>query len=180
MKKGLVLFAAMLMIATTAFSADLGFKAIGVKAGMVMPEDPWETGFLIGAAVDMGEITNNLSLVPSISYWKSGYDFGTFELSLSNIQIAGDVHYHLANVKGLYGGAGLSLNFVTSEFPGYTLYGFSEESTSNTETEFGIGLLAGYEMNIGGMKAFAEGKYNLISNLNTLELAIGVYFDMTK
>lgn len=179
MKKGLFLIFTLFFV-INAFSANLGFKAVGVKGGLVMPEDPWDSGFNIGAVVDMGEITDNLSLVPSVSYWNSGYSYGSFDLGLSNFQVAGDVHYYLKDVPGLYGGGGISLNFLSIEYPSFSYYGYEAETESNSETEFGFGILAGYEMQLGGLKGFVEGKYNLISNLNTIELVLGVYFNMSK
>ncbi len=159
------------------FAADLGFKGIAPKIGIIMPEGSWDTGFIGAVAVDMGEITNNLNLFPLLGYWSSGYDFGTEKVSLSNFQIGADVHYSIEQVKGLYAGGGLSVNFLSWDIPGLSLY-YSGGSFS--ETEFGLNFLGGYMMPVGNLLGFAEAKYNLISDFNTFEITIGVYFDMVK
>jgi hypothetical protein len=176
MKRFTFIVIAGFMLTTSAFSADLGFKAAGAKVGMIIPASPWDVGFMVGGTSDMGELMDNLSLFPSLSYWNSGYSYGSYKLNLSNFQIAGDVHYYFKEVKGLYAGGGLSLNFITMQFPSFSYYGATSNSYSETSTNVGIAFLGGYEMDISGFRAFAEAKYNLISDLSTLELVIGMYF----
>lgn len=176
------LFLVTALVVSVSFSsqlsaADLGFKGIAPKIGIIMPEGSWDTGFMGAVAVDMGEITNNLNLFPLLGYWSSKYDFGTDKITLSNFQIGADVHYSIKDVKGLYAGGGLSLNFISWDIPGYSIY-FPGESLS--ETKFGLDFLAGYMIPVGSLLGFAEAKYNLISDFNTFEITIGVYFDMAK
>jgi len=175
MKKLYLLFF-IFSLSSNIFASDLGYRSFGVKLGVALPEDPWSTGFVIGANADMGEIIDDLNLVPSISYWHGGGDFGTIDINYSNIQIAGDVHYHIKNVKGLYAGGGISINILTTDIPSFSVWGYSTEDYSDTSTNFGIAVLSGYEMEIAGFKAYGEAKYNLISDFNTFEILIGVYF----
>jgi len=128
----------------------------------------------------MGTITDNLGLVPSVAYWKSGYSFGSYDLGLSNIQIAADVHYHLPSVAGLYLGGGLSINFLSVEYPTIDYTTFAQTTDSESDTEFGFGFLGGYSFNMGNQNLFVEGKYNIISDLNTFEFVLGIMFDMKK
>ena len=169
-------FLLVLSLTSSIFASDLGYRSFGVKLGVTLPEDPWSAGFMVGANADMGEIIDNLNLIPSISYWHGGGDFGTIDINYSNIQIAGDVHYHVKDVSGLYAGGGISVNIITTDFPSFSVWGYSTEDYSDTSTNFGIDVLTGYEMEIAGLKAYGEARYNLISDLNTFEFLIGVYF----
>jgi len=168
------------------FGQGIGFKAIGPKLGAIFPEDPWSTGFLVGVDVDLGELTENLHLVPNAAYWSSKYDWDGSDLTLSNIQIGADVHYFLPSVQGLFIGGGLGLNILSVDVPEYRYYDpYSGTYTttgggSDSETKIGFGALAGYQMPIGNMTGFAKAKYNIISDLNTFELVVGVMFDMAK
>ena len=169
---------------TNISAAELGLKAIAPQVGLVMPEDPWDTGFHVGAKANMGELTEGLGLYPYVGYWSSGYSYSYLaaseDISLSNIQIGADAHYHLADVEGLYFGGGVSLNFLKMDIP--TVDPFTGQATtiSDSNTEFGIGLLAGYELPIGSNLGFVQGKYNIISDFNTLELTVGIYFKTGK
>jgi hypothetical protein len=168
---------------TTSSAAGLGLKAIAPQVGLVMPESPWNTGFHVGAKVNMGEVAKDFGLYPFIGYWSSKYSWSGYGLSedmtLSNIQIGADVHYHIADVKGLYAGGGLSLNLLSIKVPSFNYYGQGSSAT-NSETKIGIGLLAGYELPVGKNLGFVQGKYNLISDFNTLELTVGMYFNLGK
>jgi opacity protein-like surface antigen len=169
---------------TTSSAQGLGFKAIAPQLGLVMPEDPWDMGFAIGGVINMGELSTNLGLYPFVGYWSSKYTYDAFDLSedltLSNIQIGADVHYSIASAKGLYVGGGLSFNMLSVEFPSYNPVTFESTTDSESDSKIGIGLLAGYEMPLGSNLGFIQGKYNLISDLNTLELTVGIYFNLGK
>jgi len=173
----------MILILACAFvfpvsAQKLGLKSVNPMAGLVMPEDPWSTGFIIGVGADMGELTRDITLNPFVSYWSSGYDEHGVDLTLSNFQIGADVHYHIKDVKGLYGGGGLSFNIVSFEFPSFNFLTGEATTKSESETKIGFGVLGGYEFPLGDMDAFVQGKYNIISDLNTIELTFGVAFDM--
>jgi hypothetical protein len=105
------------------------------------------------------------------------------------LQIAGDVHYLLENVEGLYFGGGLSINITSYEYPSVDITydpvtgfatGFSSNKPSESKTKVGINLLGGYEMPIGNNTGFAEAKYNIIGDFNTIELCVGMFFDLNK
>ena len=169
-----------LTIISSATAQGLGFNGVGAKAGLIMPEDPWDTGFFVSITADLGEITENLSLVPFVGYWKSNYSIYEYDLGLSNIQLGADVHYFLSGVPGLYAGGGLSLNLLSVEYPTFNYLGGGITTDSESETKLGFGFLAGYGFNVAGQNIFVEGKYNIISDFNTLELAVGIMFDLKK
>ena len=183
------LFTIMLLVlafgfVTSSSAQGLGFKAIAPQIGLVMPEDPWDMGFHIGAKINMGELTKDLGLYPFVGYWSSKYTYDAFDLNedlkLSNIQIGADVHYHIASMEGLYVGGGLSFNMLSIEFPSYNPFTLESTTESDSESKIGFGLLAGYEMPFGSTTGFVQGKYNIISDLNTIELTVGMYFNLGK
>jgi hypothetical protein len=184
MKKiiGLMVIVLVLSLSLTASAADMGLKRLNGQVGLLFPSTPnlsYGVGFLLGAGADLGEITDNLHLVPSLSYWilspdVEGYESSSVDVSASNFQIAADVQYYLKDVKGLYFGGGLSINFNSAsiEYQGF-------EVGAGTGTDIGLGLLGGYEMPLNSTTTgFAQLKYNIISDFNTFAILFGVWFDM--
>jgi len=183
MKKALVIFSLLFIFSSVAVSQDMGLKSITAKAGVLMPEDPWDTGFQIGAKADFGQIAQDINLVPFIEYWSAGYDYSGFgsslSLDLTNIKLGASAHYAIPNVKGLYAEAGLALNFLSIDNPSVTIFGVTTGGGSASETKFGAVILAGYEIPLGSMNGVVEAEYNL-TDLSAFELSFGVLFDMTK
>ncbi len=181
----LLLSAIMLVLITgSGFAQGIQFKSITPHVGLIFPDSPWDTGFLVGAEADLGIKVNEIAIVPVVNYWHSSYSYntsGTFDLTLSNLQIGADAHFNLPNVvKGLYAGGGLSFNFITSEFPTYNYTTFTTTTGSNTDTNIGFDIMAGYNLALGSMAGVVQARYNIISNLNTFEITLGVTFDMAK
>jgi hypothetical protein len=175
MKRVLPVLLLVFMLSGVSF-ADLGLKSIAPQVGLIFPKSPFSTGFEIGAIANMGEFSPGFGLFPFITYWHAGgSEFGT-DVSFSNFQIGGDVQYYFKEAPGLFAGAGLSLNFesVSTEFSDPFLGTYSG---SASETNIGFGILAGYEMPIDKYKGFVKAKYNLISDANTFELVVGLYFN---
>lgn len=193
MKKISVLMVVALVLSFTvpASAADMGLKRVNGQLGLLFPSTEglsYGVGFLVGAGADVGEITDNLHLVPSLSYWImspdiEGAESSGLDASASNFQIAVDLQYYLKDVKGLYFGGGLSLNFksISIDYPPEIAQFIGESSSSGSETDVGFGLLAGYEMPFNKKTTgFAHAKYNIISDLNTFAIVFGVWFDMKK
>ena len=171
-----ILLISVLSLTLPVSAADMGLKRLSGKVGIIFPED-LDMGFMLGAAADVGEITDNLNLVPLISYWNAGEEEGSFEVTVTNFQIGADVQYYIENVKGLYFGGGLSVNFKSATLKNTA----TNQEGDDSETDIGIGLLGGYELPIGKTTTgFAHLKYNIISDLNTFAIVIGVWFDMKK
>jgi opacity protein-like surface antigen len=183
------LFTIMLLVLALGFITNgsaqgLGLKAIAPQLGLVMPEDPWDMGFHIGAKVNMGELAENLGLYPFLGYWSTKYSYSELglseDMSLSNIQIGADAHYKIASAQGLYVGGGLSFNILSVDVPYYNYFTGEVTTKSDSESKIGIGLLAGYELPLGSNLGFIQGKYNIISDFNTVELTVGMYFNLGK
>jgi hypothetical protein len=183
MRKMYVVLAVILMFAAIAPAQGIGLHAIAPKVGVVFPQD-WDMGFLFGAKANLGEISEDLELHPFALYWTAGSDEFGIDLSLSNIQIGGDVVYFLPNVEGLYVGGGLSINFLSFE-AGATFFnpftGQTESITADESlTRIGISPVAGYEIPVGDNWAFVEVRYNIISDFNAFEIEVGYFFDLSR
>lgn len=187
----LVMILSVLSLTLPASASDMGLKRLNGQLGLLFPSTTglsYGVGFQIGAGADLGEITDNLNLVPSLSYWImspdiEGAESSGLDASASNFQIAVDVQYYLKDVKGLYLGGGLSLNFksISIDYPPEIAQFIGESSSSGSETDVGFGLLAGYEMPFNKKTTgFAHAKYNIISDMNTFAIVFGVWFDMKK
>ncbi len=185
----LMLVAFVLSLTLPASAADMGLKRINGQVGLLFPSTDnidYGVSFLLGAGADVGEITDNLHLVPSLSYWilnadPEGGAVSGMDVSVSNFQIAVDLQYYLKEVKGLYFGGGLSINFKSASWDVPPEYAQYYPSGSDSETDIGFDLLGGYEMPIGKTTTgFAHLKYNIISDLNTFAVVFGVWFDMKK
>ena len=144
---------------------------------MIFPKD-WDTGFSLGATANLGELADNLELFPYINYWSAGTTVFTVDISVSNFQIGGDVHYMIENVPGLYGGGGISLNFVSAETGIVSPFTGQSTTASGSSTEFGFDILGGYQLPVGDHTGFAEVKYDLVSNLNAFRISVGMLFDL--
>jgi opacity protein-like surface antigen len=185
MKKIFSLTILFLIMAYSLVSAgDLKLYSIGPKLGFIMPEDPWDSGLLIGARANLGELFTGGKLMPFAQYWSSGYEYAelnqTEDISLSNIQIGADLGYFIESAPGLYVGGGLSINIISVDVPGYSVMGVTYGGGSDSETKIGIDLMGGYQMPIGKNTGFVEAKYNIISDFNTFEIGVGLLFDLAK
>jgi hypothetical protein len=187
----LMVIALILSLSLPATAADMGLKRLNGQLGLLFPSTEglsYGVGFQLGAGADLGEITDNLHLVPSLSYWIlspdiEGASSSGLDASASNFQIAIDLQYYLKDVQGLYFGGGLSLNFksITIDFPPEVAQFIGSSSSSGSETDVGFGLLGGYEMPINKTTTgFAHLKYNIVSDMNTFAIVFGAWFDMAN
>lgn len=177
MKKILAVMVVALGLVGTA-SAQIGLKAIGGGAGFASVSFNSGTsteslgGFAIGAAANLGDIVPGLSLVPEVGYWTASKSISGADWSVSDFLINANVSYRFSQGGSVtpYAGAGLGLNFFSSEvqvpavppfFPGGTF--------SGSETQLGINLLAGAafalndQMSLGG-----QFRYVISSDANHL------------
>jgi len=185
MRKILLLVVVILLISSfssNAFGQKMGLKAIAPQIGIIFPESPFGTGFDIGAVANLGQFYKNIGLYPSLQYWSAGGDENGVDWSMSNFQIAGDVHYYTEDLEGFFAGLGLSLNFLSVEAEiKETIFGqVYSGSASESKTRVGFAMFPGYEMPISKYTGFAKAKYELISDVNTFKIDIGMYFDMGK
>ena len=183
MRKILLFIVVILLISSfssNAFGQKLGLKAIAPQIGIIFPEDPYSTGFNLGAVANLGEFYEGIGFYPGLLYWYAGGDFSGVDVSFSNFQITLDVHYKTKELKGFFGGLSPSINFVSAkvDIPQFGTFGGGSASVSDTKV--GIGFFIGYEMQIEKNTAFAKAKFDIISDLTTFKIDLGYYFDIGK
>jgi len=66
--------------------AGLGLKGIGVRLGLVDPEDA-SSALMYGVHVDAGQLVRGLHLVPSVEYWNVGSDVSGYHLDVNDFSI---------------------------------------------------------------------------------------------
>lgn len=189
MKKSFCVFALMLGAVSLGFGQGLGFKGVGGGIGFIaasMDDGSGSSsslsGFLIGAHVDLGEITKDISLFPDITYWSASKD----PLKLSDFSINVNAHYNIS-VQGQfrpYVGAGLGYNSISSEvtIPSFTIGGFGTfggGTVSGSVSRLGINLLVGanYKLN-DVLTLVVEPRYVLASDFNHFTVKVGITYGM--
>jgi hypothetical protein len=183
MRKFLLLVVVVLLISsfsTNAFGQKLGLKAIAPQIGIIFPEDPYSTGFNLGAVANLGEFYENIGFYPGLLYWYAGGDYSGVDVSFSNFQITLDVHYKTKEFKGFFAGLAPSINFLSFKIDLPEYVPFVGGSTSASDTKVGIGFFVGYETQIEKHTAYAKAKFDIISDFNTFKIDLGYYFDIGK
>ncbi|MBN1348336.1 porin family protein [candidate division KSB1 bacterium] len=188
LSKSIIAVLVVLLFAAPAMSqANLGLFGVGAKVGYVDPEDIDAT-FGFGAVADLGKIKPNLGLEAELGYWSKSYDMFGLDASLSAISIAASAKYLFAmqgsNIQP-YAGGGLGFHIfkAKAEYMTYhpTTFEQVKEEESDSETKIGFHINGGAMMELSPqMTGFAELRYALISDVNTLSLMAGVIYSLKK
>lgn len=173
MKKLLVVALLIFTLGSFGFAQGIAYHGVAPQVALILPgEDGLETGFALGAKVNMGEIAPGFALYPLAFYHMPDTEFDG--VTFSDVQIGADVHYDLPNVAGVYVGGGLTFNVITAEIEYFD--GFQTRTIDESENRIGISLLGGYKFPLGGMDAMAEAKYGIISDYSHLMIGLAVMF----
>jgi len=129
--------------------SDIGLKGIGLKAGLMMPEDPFDPTFTVGAVADLGTFIPELHWDASVQYWSASYDESVFganrDYSWSDIAIKSTVRYLFPIEGGIkpYVGGGLGIHLYSWDYdhPG-------GGSFSDSDSEFGFHFLGGAQFKL--------------------------------
>ncbi len=176
----LVLVSMVMMFAASAFGqADIGFKAVGIKAGLVDPEDIDGTiGF--AAIVDLGTFAPQFGWEAEIAYWKKSEKHGTTEYSLRDIAILSSGKYYFPVPESQFSpflGGGLGIHLGKGESKTTNSFFNQSQKQTNTKTKFGFHLFGGTEMKFSPeISGFAEIRYCLVSDINQLWLMAGAKY----
>jgi len=150
------------------FAAGLGFNGVAAHAGFVLPmEDGLEAGFGFGAKVNMGEITDGLTLLPVVFYHIPGTEVSSFDFSV--LIIGADVQYGIDD--NIYVGGGLHYNNKSVEVD---LGPFG--TVDDSEGTIGLAAIAGYNLNLGSLPAAIEARFGIVGDYNHLEIGLDVFF----
>ena len=149
----------------TTEQSGLGFQGMGIRIGVVDPEDASST-VVFGAHVDAGQIVPHLHLVPNLEYWSvgvAGYDTSDLGFGLD-----ANLDFPLqGSTVTPYAGAGLGLHFFSFDVP----VGFAAD---DSKTKLGINIQGGIrEQFMPNLSGFGEIRYSFIEDFNQLKLLGG-------
>lgn len=189
MKRFAVLLTSVILCAfissTACAQSNIAMRGIGIKIGMVDPEDVDAT-FQFGLVADLGTITSNVSLESYMNFWsiKNGM-MGGGEVIVRDIAIGakGKYIFSIANpaIKPFAGG-GLGFHILRAgvDIPA-VYYGGSmimpAISESDTEIKIGIDIGGGIRGDISQKWAVqGEAWYSIVSDFSQLSLQIGLLY----
>lgn len=161
------------------YGQDIGLKSFSIRAGLIIPEEPWQSGMQIGAAANVGDIINNISLSPFMEYGFFSKDLNGVDTDLTNFKIGLAGFYHPKQIDGLYLGSGLSLNFINKETETVRILNITFPGDSKSLTKPGVGLITGYNFQFSNTHADIRGEYNFM-RINTFFISLGVIFNLNN
>lgn len=154
---------------TTAREPSLGFQGIGVRLGLVDPEDASST-LEIGGHIDAGQIVKGVRLMPVIEYWSLGTDVGPYNSDTSDLSFGADVSvdFPLQNSRMVpYAGGGLGVHFFSFDTNVPNIL-------DDSSTKLGLNIQGGIRNDVmPNLSIFGEARYNFVSDANQLKLLGG-------
>jgi len=149
------------MTTATMAAADFGLKGIGVRVGVVEPEN-LDTTVGFGLFLDMGTFHPNVAFETFASYWSNSFDVGLAESSFRDIAVGAKVRYLINTSRPTihpFVGAGVSAHIMRSEVStsDITLFGETIPGMSLDATDTKVGLDLG-----GGLRAGVADRIDII------------------
>ena len=152
-------------LASGLMGADIGFKGVGVRLGLVMPEDPLDNTIGLAGHVDLGTIIPHLKLQGGFEYWSASWKYVGFseDWSWKDIAFLGTVMY-LFPLSGSslspYAGGGLGLHHFSYDVVKYNWMTMQLEKCTESSNKVEFHLLGGVEYPVSPqITAFGEFKY---------------------
>lgn len=179
-----VLAVCMLTATTASAAANVAMRGIGLKAGLVNPENVDAT-LGMGLIMDMGTLHPKVAFESYAGYWSQTQDeFGT-EFGVRDFSFGARAKYMFTTSNPTvqpYAGAGLGLHILNAhaEFPptyfGGTLI-YPGSSVSDTEVDLGLDLGGGLRIDRGQQFAFVgEGWFSIVSDVSHFSLMVGAVY----
>ncbi len=167
--------------------SHLALRGIGVKIGMVDPEDV-DTALEIGLIADLGTITPNVSLESHVNYWSIKNDIpGGGEVFARDFVfgLKGKYMFSISNpVIKPFAGAGLGFHILRSgvDIPAVYYGGIMimpPVSESDTEIKVGLDIGGGIQGDINQSWAIqGETWYSIVSDISQLSLQIALLYKL--
>lgn len=164
--------------------ANLALRGIGLKAGVVNPEDVDATlGF--GLVFDLGTVHPQFALESYAGYWSQSEEFYGMEAGVSDYSLGGKVKYMFNTANPAiqpYAGAGLGLHIfdLHAETPPLYIGGsliYPGTSYSDTDVNLGLDLGGGLRIDQGGQFAFmADAWFSIVSDVSHFSLMAGAMY----
>ncbi len=160
-----IAFFTTVLVTVTALTAVAGFNFThgAFRGGYVVPEDPLENTFGLGAEVGLGIPVPHLNFALEANYWTKNYTdeiFTNWEMSISDINIGISAKYEFMVAPTAfypYLGAGFGAHYFTTEIDAGII------SLSDTETKFGAHTFGGFRVPVSPVvDAFVEARYTWV------------------
>ena len=169
-----------LSVSVASAQANLGFKGIGVRAGMVDPEN-LDATLAFGIFTDLGTFHPSVSFETYVNYWSWTEEAVGFDMTFRDVVIGAKTEY-MFNVSTIrpFIGAGLSLHLLKSEMGvdlDPFLSGLGSFNASTTDTKLGFDVGGGLRANASDrIDIIGEAWYGFVSDINQLGVTAGVLF----
>jgi hypothetical protein len=173
------------LFATNAWAqANLALRGIGLKAGVVDPEDVGAT-LGLGLVFDLGTVHPNVALEAYSGFWSQTEDVYGAEYGVRDFSFGGKAKY-LFNTSNPtlqpFMGAGLGLHVVSAHadtdpvyFGGSLL--FPGATVEDTELKVGLDLGGGLRIDQGKQFAFiGEAWFTVVSDVSHFSLMAGAVY----
>ena len=180
----LVCFMAVSAMATTAMAAaDFGLKGIGVRVGVVEPEN-LDTTVGFGFFMDLGTFHPNVAFETYVDYWSNSFDVGFGESSFRDIVIGAKTEYMFTVSRPIihpFIGAGLSVHMMKSEasISDITIFGQTIPGTSMdaSDTKLGLDLGGGLRAGVAdNIDIIGEAWYSFVPDVNQFLATGGIAY----
>jgi opacity protein-like surface antigen len=138
--------------------------------------------FGLGASASWGTIAPNVGLESHIEYWSNSDNAYGFEASVRDISLGARARYFF-NVPDSpirpFAGGGLGLHFLREEITIPVFFGFPSQSTSESQTKFGVDLGGGFATSLSpSYDIVGEAWFGIVSNVNQLSLRVGISYNL--
>ncbi|MCI0452296.1 MAG: outer membrane beta-barrel protein [Candidatus Latescibacteria bacterium] len=173
-----------LVAADASAQANLSLRGIGLKAGVVNPED-LDTTLGLGLVFDLGTIHPNWALESYAGYWsQTEEEFGA-EFGIKDFSFGAKTKYMFKTKNPTlqpYVGGGLGLHVLNAhaEIDPVSIGGtvvFPGSSADDTELRVGFDLGGGLRIDRGQQFAFiGEGWFSVVSDASHFSLMVGAVY----
>jgi hypothetical protein len=163
---------------------NLALRGIGLKAGVVNPEDIGST-FGFGLVADLGTVHPNVAMESYAGYWQQTESaFGT-DIGVKDFAFGGKAKYMFTTSNPTvqpFAGAGLGLHIVNAhaDMPAVSFGGtviFPATSVSDTNVKLGLDLGGGLRIDRGSQIAFlGEAWYTAVSDVSQFSVMLGAVY----
>jgi hypothetical protein len=173
-----------LIAADASAQANLSLRGIGLKAGLVNPED-LDATLGLGLIFDLGTIAPNFALESYAGFWSQSEDTYGVEFGVRDFSFGAKTKYMFTTSNPTlvpYAGMGLGLHVLNAHaetdpvmFGGTVIFPGSSES--DTEVRVGLDLGGGLKIDQGGQFAFlGEGWFSIVSDVSQFSLMVGAVY----
>ena len=172
-----------LSVAEASAQANLALRGIGLKAGVVNPEEVDAT-FGLGLIFDLGTVHPQWALETYAGYWSQTEEYYGVEAGVSDFSFGGKVKYMFNTSNPAiqpYAAAGLGLHVFDAHaetppvyFGGTLIY--PGQSISDTYLELGLDLGGGLRIDQGGQFSFLADAWFSITEVNHFSLMAGACY----